>query len=169
LSSVHAPFAALMLVGCVAAGCGTESTGPSPPPLDPNLQVTPTTDASGPIRISFVSANIAPGSTVTGCGPAISGCEGRLRITLQLQPPSDGPVLYVRIFLHSQRNGVACLWGESGAFTVQAAQSRLVEVPIDRSDACGTPETLVAMVGIVEGPVQIASRQVWTLRYVFAP
>lgn len=156
-----------MLAG-LAAFCGSPPAAPTPTP-DPNLQVTPTADASGPIRISFASASIPPGSTVTGCGPMIGGCEARLHIALQLAPPSDGPVLYVRIYLHSQRNGQACLWGQTDAFTVQAGQRKTVDVPIDRSDACTTPETLVSMDTIVEGPVQVASRQPFLLHYVFAP
>jgi hypothetical protein len=160
----------LAWLACLAAGCSHDSTTPAPPSApDPNAQVTPTSDASGPIRISFLSANLAPGSTVTGCGSAIKGCEGRLRITLQLQPASSGPVLYTRVFLHSQRNLVACLWGETGAFSVQAGQTQTVEVTLDRSDACGTPETIASMDAIVEGPIQVASRQAWVLHYVFAP
>jgi hypothetical protein len=151
-----------------ACAAGTPST-PSPPP-DPHQQVTPTSDASGPIRISFLSASVPPGSTIGGCGSTMSGCEGKLRLTLQLAPAFDGPVLYVRVYLHSQRNGVACLWGEAPGFTVAAGRTQTVDVPIDRSDSfCAPSETLVSMDGIVEGPVQVASRQVWTLYYVFTP
>ena len=156
--------------GVLLAACGGNTPATPSPAPDPRLQVTPTGDASGPIRISFLSANIQPGSTIGGCGATMSGCEGKLRVTLQLAPAFDGPVLYVRVYLHSQRNGVACLWGEAPGFTVAAGHTQTVEVPIDRSDSfCAPPEALVSMDGIVEGPVQIASRQVWTLYYVFTP
>ena len=161
-------IASFALLASLVAACGDGPAAPSSVP-DPNLQVTPTSDTSGPIRLAFVSANIAPGSTVTGCGPFIEGCSGALRITLQLSPPADGPVLYVRIYLHSQRNGMACLWGETGPFVVRAGQPLNVEVPLGNADVCNTPETLVSMDGIVEGPVQVASRQVWLLHYVFGP
>ena len=139
---------------------------PSPPP-DPNLQVTPI-DSTGPIRIAFVSANVAPGGTVTGCGSLIEGCTNTLRMTFQLAPPSDGAVLYMRIYLHAT-NLVACLSGETAPFVVQAGTLRTVEIPIDRADRCGTPTTIATMAAVVEGPVQVASRQTWSLHYVFAP
>jgi hypothetical protein len=154
-------FAALVL-----AGCGSQPAAPSPLP-DPNLQVTPI-ETSGPIRITFVSANISPGGTIAGCGTLIEGCTSRLRITLQLAPPSDGPVLYVRIYLHAT-NLVACLWGETAPFAVRAGVQSAIEIPLDRADRCGTPATIATMAAVVEGPIQVASRSAWSLHYVFAP
>jgi hypothetical protein len=154
---------------CVAlllAACGGPGTTPLPAP-DPHLQVTPL-DSSGPVRISFVSANITPGSVVAGCGGLIEGCAGRLRMTFRLDPPSDGPALYARVYLHAT-NLMACLWGETAPFTLQARASSVIEIPLERADRCGTPATMAAMAVVVEGPVQIASRQTWSLHYVFAP
>jgi hypothetical protein len=161
LSAAGALCAAL-----VSAACGGPSTAPSNPP-DPTPQVTPV-ESSGPVRISFVSASISPGGTVAGCGPLIEGCAGRLRMTLRLDPPSDGPILYVRIYLHAT-NLIACLSGESGPFPVQARTARIVEIPLDRADRCGTPTTMATMAAVVEGPIEVASRQTWSIRYVFAP
>jgi hypothetical protein len=148
------------------AACGRPSTAPSPP-VDPNLQVTPI-DSSGPVRITFVSANIAPGSVVPGCGSLIDGCAGRLRMTFRLDPSFDGPVLYARVYLHAT-NLVACLWGETASFTVQARVSTVMEIPLDRADRCGIPNTMATLAAVVEGPVQVASRQTWSLYYAFAP
>jgi hypothetical protein len=148
------------------SGCGSQSTAPSPL-ADPNLQVTPI-DSSGPVRLSFLFANITPGGVIPGCGSLIEGCAGRLRMTFRLDPASDGPVLYTRVYLHAT-NLVACLWGETPPFNVQARAPSLVDILFERADRCGTPTTMATMAMVVEGPVQIASRQTWSLRYVFAP
>jgi hypothetical protein len=148
----------------VAAACSPAPTAPT----DPNTLVTPG-NFTGPVRLAFITANIPPGSTIAGCGPLIEGCAGRLRITLQLEPPSDGPVLYARVYLHSIRNNVACLYGETPPFTVRGGQRSAVDIVLTTADRCGTPETIATMSAVVERPVQIASRQEWAIRYVFAP
>ena len=149
------------------AGCGGQPAAPSPPPPDPATQVTPI-DNTGPVRITFAAANIAPGSVVAGCGPAIEGCAGRMEMTFQLDPSFDGPVLSMRIYLHAT-NMIACLWGETPPFTVQGRVASTVRVPITNADRCGTPTTIATMAAVVEGPTQIGSRQTWSLHYVFAP
>jgi hypothetical protein len=149
----------------VFPGCSDQPTTPSPRP-DPSLLVTPI-DSSGPVRITFVSANMSPGNTVAGCGSLIEGCASKLRMALGLDPTSDGPVLYTRIYLHAT-NLIACLWGESAPFAVQAVVPRTMEIPLDRADRCQTPTTIATMAAVVEGPIQVASRQTWSLHYVFA-
>jgi hypothetical protein len=155
-----------LCVTILLAACAGPGIAPSPPP-DPHLQVT-AVDSSGPVRITFVSANITPGSVVTGCGSLIEGCAGRLRMTFRLDPPSDGPVLYARVYLHAT-NLIACLWGETAPFAVQARLPTVMEIPLDRADRCGSPNTMATLAVVVEGPVQVASRQTWSLYYVFAP
>jgi hypothetical protein len=150
----------------VAANCGSAPVAPTPA-ADPASVVQPL-DSTGPIRIAFMSANVSPGSVVAGCGPFIEGCTGRLRLTLKLEPPADGPVLYARIYLHAT-NLIACLWGEAAPFTVRAGITQAIDISIDRADRCGTPATIATMAVVVEGPIQVASRQTWSLRYVFAP
>ena len=155
-----------LLAGLVFQGCGHAPTMPTPT-LDPALQVTPI-DNTGPIRITFVSANIPPGSTVGGCGGVIEGCAGKLRMTFRLNPPADGPVLFVRMYLHAT-NLQACLWGELASFSVLAGAPITIELPADRADRCGTPTTIATMAVVVEGPIQVSSRQTWSLRYTFSP
>jgi hypothetical protein len=158
-----------VLAVLTAVSCGSDGGGAvaPTPPRDPATQVTPL-DTSGPIRISFLSANVSPGSVVSGCGPLIEGCAGRLRLTLRIEPPNDGPVLYTRIYLHAT-NLIACLWGETDPFTVRAGVTQTIDVSMDRTDRCGTPTDIATMAAVVEGPTQIESRQTWSLRYVFAP
>ena len=147
-------------------GCGNQGTAPSPPP-DPTSQVTPI-DSSGPIGIRFLGANVSPGNVVAGCGPLIAGCSGKLQMTFQLDPTSDGTVLYMRVYLHAT-NQIACLWAETLAFSVQARVPSVITIPISSADRCGTPTTIATMAAVVEGPIQVSSRQTWSLRYVFAP
>jgi hypothetical protein len=147
-------------------GCDRQPVTPTPEP-DPTLQVTPI-DNTGPIHIAFVRANVSPGSTITGCGGLIEGCAGRLRMTFQLNPTADGAVLYARVYLHAM-NLQACLWGEVAPFNVLAGAPVTIEIPADRADNCITPTTIATMAVVVEGPIQVSSRQTWSLRYTFAP
>ncbi len=159
---------ALATLGC-AVGCNSQTT-PMPPtaPTDPTTQVVPA-EGTGPVQIQFVRSTPPPGSTISGCGSTISGCRGRLTMTIRLTPSLDGPVLYVRFYLHSMRNGVACLIGQTAPFNVAANRPVDVDVLLDQADACGVPDTMATMDAIVEGPVQVASRQAWGVRYTFAP
>jgi hypothetical protein len=165
-SYLSAAVALSMLCASVGlAGCGGQPAAPSRPP-DPALPVP--VDSEGPVRITFVAATIAPGSTITGSAPLIERCAGRLRMTFSLTPPSDGPVLYARLYLHAT-NLQACLWGEIASFTVRARVPVTIEMPLDRADRCGTPTDIATMALVVEGTMEVASRQTWTLRYLFAP
>jgi len=154
----------MLCASAVTVGCGGQPAAPSRP-TDPALPVP--IDSQGPVRITFVAATIAPGSTITGCGPLIEGCAGRLRMTFLLTPPSDGSVLYARLYLHAT-NLQACLWGEIAPFTVRARVPVTIEIPIDRADRCGTPTDIATMALGVEGTIEVASRQTWSLRYLFA-
>jgi hypothetical protein len=116
-----------------------------------------------------VRANVPPGGTISGCGPTVAGCAGRLVISLQLSPPSDGPVFYVRVYLHSMRNLQACLLGQTAPFEVVAGRAVAVDVVLDQFDACGVPETFATMDAVVGGPIQVESRQAWNIRYTLAP
>lgn len=147
-------------------GCDRSPATPTPTP-DPTLQVTPI-DSTGRIRITFVNANISPGSTIVGCGPLIEGCAGRLRMMFRIEPPSGGPVLYARVYLHAM-NLQACLWGQIEPFTVRAGVPLTIEMPVDQADRCGTPTTIATLALVVEGPIEVSSRQTWSLRYTFAP
>jgi hypothetical protein len=158
-----------LLVGVLLGGCGEKATSPaapSPTP-DPKTQVVPI-KGSGPVEMLFAGASIAPGSTVSGCGGMIEGCKGRLQMVLELHPRSTGHVLYARVYLHATTQ-IACLWGQTSPFDLQAGVAARVEVLLDNADRCGTPVTLATMAGIVEGPMEVASRQEWTLHYTFAP
>jgi len=153
--------------------CGSDT----PPAPTPTPTPTPTPDASavipgagsGPTRITFAGAQPMPGSTVSGCGPRISGCAGRVSIVLNLQSGAGGHVLFMRAFLHDTRK-IACLTASTGPFDLAAGQTSTVTLVFDQADdVCVTPLTIANMDAAVEGTVEIASRQEWAVRYDFAP
>jgi hypothetical protein len=162
------------LLAALLAACGESPTMPHPSPTppasptpDPTTQVVPIA-GTGRVRIEFAGANVAPGSTVSGCGVLIEGCAGRLRMSFDLHPTSTGHALFMRVFVHAT-NQIACLWGETGEFDLQAGVVRRIEIPFDNADRCGVPVTIATMDAGVEGTIEVASRQEWALHYVFAP
>jgi hypothetical protein len=155
----------------VLVACGSDAP-PQPSPVP-----TPTPDASalipgagsGPTRITFAGAQPMPGSTLSGCGPQIAGCVGRVRMTFNLQSAAGGHVLFMRAYLHDTRK-IACLTASTGPFDLAAGQASRVELVFDQADdTCRTPLTIADMDAGVEGTVEIASRQEWAVRYGFAP
>jgi hypothetical protein len=63
----------------------------------------------------------------------------------------------------------ACLSGETGGFPLRAGEAQTIEVAFDRSDACATPFEAAHLAVVVEGTVEVASRQEWSVRYSFQP
>lgn len=164
-----AVIGAVMFAALVGGACGEGDAVPTPLPTSTPTpaDVIPTL-SSGPTRIEFVSSSPPAGSTITGCGPDVAGCRGRLRLTLRLRSAAGGQVLFLSVFLHSQRL-IACLLTVTEAFDLQPGQPRDVEVVFDRADACATPVDLVTMDAGAEGTGAIASRQEWSVRYTLAP
>lgn len=155
-----------LVLGCSLwlAGCGGHESPTAPTPAAP---VVPGA-SSGNVRIQFSDATPAPGSTVSGCGTDVAGCTNRIAMRFRLVPPQSGPVLFVRAFLHAS-NRQACLFTESGPFTLTAGQPRDLDIVFDRADRCGVPLTIETMAVVVEGTVEVASRQEWTIAYTLRP
>ena len=159
------PAAAVaVVVAILLAACddGVSIVGPSGPPQPVLIE------QRGPVAISFLDATPVPGSTVSGCGARIAGCVGRLRMRFVLRAQETGPVLHVNAFLHAT-NLQACLIAGTGEFTLGQNETRTLELVFDRSDDCAVPLTIATMAVVVEGPVQIASRQAWSVQYTFTP
>lgn len=153
----------LLVAVSFSAACGPET--PTPP--DTSSMVIPT-KRTGPTQITFVNATPPPGSQVSGCGPLIAGCRGRVRMVFQVLSQVGGPALYMRVFLHAT-NQQACLLTQTPSLLLPRGQPLSVEVVFDDADVCSTPLTIANMAAVVEGTVEIASRQEWSLRYTFAP
>ncbi len=84
-----------------------------------------------------------------------------------LVPSQTGSVLRVSAFMHAT-NKIACLSALTGPMELTAGQKRPLEVVFDRADTCGVPLTMATMDVVVEGTVQVASRQEWLVTYSFA-
>jgi hypothetical protein len=152
---------ALTLAGCRDRhGPVSPSPGPGPQPV--------LIEQSGPVEIVFLDATPPPGSTVSGCGTRIEGCENRVVMRFQLRAQEAGSVLGVRAFLHAT-NLVACLLATSGPFALGRGETREISIVFDRSDDCGVPLTVATMAFVVEGPMETASRRAWTVTYNFVP
>jgi hypothetical protein len=151
----------------LACGGGTRPSPIESPSPTPGAGVTPGA-ANGPTRIVFLGAEPPPGADVAGCGATAQGCAGRFRIRLALQSATGGPALYVRVFLHNA--GLrACLIGQTGPQVLRAGQAEELEVRLDQADECRTPADIRTMAAVVEGTVEIASRQEWGIRYTLLP
>jgi hypothetical protein len=129
---------------------------------------------SGPVRIELVSAVPLPGQSLSGCGPSASGCIGRITMTFRLTPSAGSPVgQFAVAWLHAQ-NRIACLQSRvPGPLPLQPAPaSTLLTIVFDQSDPsafCGTPVDVQALAFVIEGPVEVASRQEWRLAYRLTP
>ena len=156
---------AVPLWACLLSGCdGTRSpVAPSLP--DASLPVPST--RTGPVEIAFVGAEPRPGTTITGCGIRVSGCEGRVIMRFSLRAPRSGSVLGMRVFLHAT-NLVACLSADTGPFVLAQGEQQ-VTVVFDESDDCPVPLSIQNLAAVVEGTSEVASRQTWSLSYTFAP
>jgi hypothetical protein len=104
-----------------------------------------------------------------GASRSVAGFDSWLIAAIVCPPGAlDGPVLDARVYLPAT-NLIACLWGETAPFTVQARVPTVTDILLDRADRCGIPNTMATLAVVVEGPVQVASRQTWSLYYAFAP
>jgi hypothetical protein len=103
-----------------------------------------------------------------GGGGSATGCAGRIRVRLALESVTGGPALYVRVFLHSAEQR-ACLFAQTGPLVLPAGRAADVEVVLDQSDECRTPVDIRTMAAVVEGTVEVASRQEWRIVYTLSP
>jgi len=160
------------------AACGSEGDGPVGPPTPPTT-VAPTPDpgttavpgaSTGPTAITLLAAQPPPGATIGGCGPSLDGCPERVRMRFRLLSPTAGPVLWVVGFLHGS-NRLACLSGRVDGFALGANDPREVEIAFDTPDldACTPPVTIANLAVVVEGTVEVASRQEWAVVYQLNP
>lgn len=157
------------LLGCSDGPLQPARPTPTPPPTPPSpplgVSLGPGTGAT---QILFSSSQPPPGTTFSGCGPDVSGCEGRLRLRFLLRPSGSGPALNFRVFLHDTSLR-ACLLSSSGPFELRAGDEVALDLVLDQSDRCATPTRIATMAAIVEGTVEISARQEWGLSYTFRP
>ncbi len=89
-------------------------------------------------------------------------------MTFRLTPTGTGPILWFRVFLHATSKR-ACFIATGGPMALRAGEARVVEVVFTEYDACATPVDIATMAAVVEGTVEVSSRQEWALHYSFTP
>jgi hypothetical protein len=99
----------------------------------------------------------------------MAACAGRVRVRLRLEPQLGGTSLFTFVTLHAT-NRIACLSGRAPGRALEAGRAETVEVVLDRVDtACPLPSTITHMGASVEGVVEVASRQEWSIGYELEP
>jgi hypothetical protein len=158
-------------IAALLAACGSETPmaafphGPAPTP--DATQVVPGL-ATGPTQIVFVSADPPPGSAVSGCGTLATGCPGRVRMIFRVMPAATGTVLRFVVALNSTAKRT-CFLASTAPFAVRASEAQALQVVLDPSDACAVPFSITDLSANLEGSVDLASRQEWSIGYTFAP
>lgn len=163
----------LTVVLLVLASCGDSPSMPPRFPATPEPSLVVPGAATGPTRITFVSADPRPSTTVSGCGADVRGCPGRLRMVFRLAPSGTGTVLRFVVFLHAGTKQ-ACFMAATGPLALRAGEETSLQVVLDplvfdASEACSTPLAITDLAATVEGTVDVASHQEWTIGYTFAP
>ena len=125
---------------------------------------------AGPTEITFLSAEPAPGSTITGCGANASGCSSRVRMRFRLLSASGGPVLDAIGFLHAT-NKLACYRGSTGPLDLRPGVPSEVVIVFDQPDtaACAIPASIANMKVVLSAPIQTDGLQEWAIRYELRP
>jgi hypothetical protein len=122
----------------------------------------------GPTAIVFLDAQPAPGSSIV-CEGAVAACAGRIRVHLRLEPALAGPSLWTQVTLHAT-NKTACLRGRAPARVLEAGRPEVLEIALDETDpTCRLPVTFTHMAAVVEGVVEVASSQEWSIHYDLQP
>jgi len=89
-------------------------------------------------------------------------------MVFRLAPSGTGPVLRFVVFLHSASKR-ACFVASTGPLSLRAGEETAIQVVLDPSDDCLTPLAITDLAANVEGTIEVASRQEWTIGYTFAP
>jgi len=89
-------------------------------------------------------------------------------MVFRLTPTATGDALRFQVFLNSNTKRT-CFLASTGPLSLRAGEAQSLQVVLDPSDACVTPFTITDMAAVVEGTVELASRQEWAIGYNFAP
>jgi hypothetical protein len=163
------PFAFGLLL--TVLGCSDGYSPVKPPPPTPAATPPPSAPpgvvigaATGPTQIIFSASQPPPGAIFTGCGPDLRGCEGRLRLRFLLRPTLSGHALRFSVSLHDTTQR-ACLFTSTEGFDLRAGDATAFDLVLNQSDRCVMPATISSMAAVVEGVVEVASRQEWGVTY----
>ena len=168
------PGVLITIVALLMAGaCGEDSpptASPTPTP-SPGLstEVVPG-EHIGTTEITFLSAEPAPGSTLTGCGSSVSGCSGRVQMRFRFLAPGGAAVSNAIGYLHAT-NKSACFAGSTGALELQAGVPADVVITFGQpdDDGCDIPATIANMKVVLSAGVDGSALQEWGVQYEFLP
>lgn len=124
--------------------------------------------ASGATRIDFVSADPAPGTALSGCGPDASGCPGRLRMVFRVTPSVTATAARFVATLRADSER-PCFRAATGPLPLRAGVGASIQVVLDPSGACATPFAVTRLAADLEGDRPVAAHQEWAIGYAFAP
>jgi hypothetical protein len=134
--------------------------------VDPRSLAVPSAN-SGPGKITFVNSNPDPGSSMSGCGPTVAGCAGRLKVVFNVRP--DVNLVSQRLRVTFSTADEARLTCSSTTFDLDAGQTFAIQVecPGSASDVPTPFRTATMMVETGAGPARI--EQDWKVPYSFLP
>ena len=89
-----------------------------------------------------------------------------MTITFDLEPSASGHVLYVVGFLHSL-DLRACHVARLEPLELEGGRTRRITLAFEPLGC--PPHDIATMAVVVEGSVEVASRQEWSVRYQFRP
>jgi hypothetical protein len=89
-------------------------------------------------------------------------------MVMRLAPVATGTALSFVVFLNSASKR-SCFMASTSPISLRAGQPQSVQVVLDPSETCAVPFEITDMAAILEGPVELASRQEWAIGYTFAP
>src|SRR5206468_3435681 len=121
-------WAALLLL----ASCSESPSRPSRFAVASDAELVVPGPATGPTRITFVSADPRPNTSVSGCGSDARGCPGRVRMVFRLTPSATGTALGFVAFLHTASKQ-ACFVASSGPLALGAGEATPLQVVLDPS------------------------------------
>ena len=136
------------------------------PSADPRSLAVPA-GSSGPGHITFVNSNPVPGASVSGCGPAVGACAGRLKVVLSLKPDVDLGSQRLRVsFFSEDQSRLEC---SSTTFDLGAGQTFAIEVscpgPVVDAPTPFRTAKMIAETGTGTSRIE----QDWNVAYSFLP
>ena len=152
------------IAGC--AGFPDPASLTSDPPLDPRTVVVPTS-SSGPGKFTFVNSDPRPGSTISGCGETVGGCQDRLKIVFALRPEVDLRSHRLHVWISSERQGeIECF---STGFDLGAGETFEIHVSCPSSPRGPATPLLATTMTVETGAGEARIEQRWNVTYEFLP
>ena len=136
---------------------------PSP---DPSKTVVPTA-GSGPGKLTYVNSEPPPGTTISGCGEVVGGCQERLKIVFNLRSDVDLRSQRLHVSFITQTDAVLECF--STGFDLQAGETFAIEVSCPSSPGGAPTPFKAATITVETGTSAERIEQTWKASYTFLP